>query len=110
MTLRHAAAVALVGWYLMVPPLLPPSASRDRWAVNSGAPLGQWETLSSHDTADACTSAAVEYRTYIQTQRRKNLAKYHVQPRDEDGNVAAADLANSLSQCVATDDPRLKEK
>ena len=46
MNLRHAAALALVGWYLMVPPLSNPSA-----------PLSKWNLYRSYDTARECEVA-----------------------------------------------------
>jgi hypothetical protein len=40
---RHVAALALVGWYLMVPPLVP-----------------QWTILDSFDSAEECIDAHVK--------------------------------------------------
>jgi hypothetical protein len=37
MKLRHAAALALMGWYLLIPP-----TSRDYPMGNVDAPLSQW--------------------------------------------------------------------
>jgi hypothetical protein len=37
MNLRHAAALALVGWYLMAPPTFP-----DNNVVNFWAPISEW--------------------------------------------------------------------
>ena len=48
MNARHAATLALVGWYLMLPPIglggLP----------NEEAPLLKWHTIASYDTAPQC--------------------------------------------------------
>ncbi len=44
MTLRHAAALALVGWYLMYPP-------------TPNRPLSQWEILNIFDSATECRKA-----------------------------------------------------
>jgi hypothetical protein len=49
MNLRHAAAFALVGWYLMIPP---GSGSR----VDIDAPLNKWSVFRSFDTAAECKS------------------------------------------------------
>jgi hypothetical protein len=46
MKLCHAAAVALVGWYLMLPPVRPDGS------VNANAPLLKWKTSKTYDTAD----------------------------------------------------------
>jgi hypothetical protein len=43
MKLRHTAARALLGWYLMVPPLQKPNA-----------PLSHWKLLKVFDTEALC--------------------------------------------------------
>src|SRR5258708_8608753 len=43
MNLRHAAALALVDWYLMVPPI-------SNGTPEIAAPLSHWEIQSSYDT------------------------------------------------------------
>ncbi len=40
---RHAAALALVGWYLMVPP-----------TSGTTLPIGQWDHVGSFDKIDDC--------------------------------------------------------
>ena len=45
---RHAAALALVGWYLMMPPMT------CRPSIQINTPLSHWEISSSYDTADEC--------------------------------------------------------
>ncbi len=93
--LRHSAALALVGWYLMAAP-------RD---ANSlflpHAPLKQWVLVKSFDTAEKCEAERNEdillasrsgYTFYYDTEKRENVgtdAKY-------------------VYLCIATDDPRLK--
>ena len=44
---RHAAALALVGWYLMVPPV-------DGKSVDSDAPLSKWTVYATSDSARKC--------------------------------------------------------
>jgi hypothetical protein len=64
---RHAAALALVGWYLMIPPLtedghpaqLSGPIRRDSvWAVEFKAPLSKWEIKGTYDSVSQCN----EYR------------------------------------------------
>ncbi len=91
MKLRHAAALALAGWYLMMP--TPPSKDSGYWgklrALAFGspqyAPMSQWQQLGTFDTAKEC----------------------------EAGKTTARAIANSIIKgddpvCIATDDPRLK--
>jgi len=51
---RHAAALALVGWYLMIPPLQ--SANRDdpSGPRDLHAPISQWDQVSAYDSAAKC--------------------------------------------------------
>jgi hypothetical protein len=85
MKLRHAAALALVGWYLMVPPL----ASSQGLAVNLHAPLWKWISIGNYDSADACSK---------QLEFERELAQ------NPDYKIAAI-FANG--QYVTSDDPRL---
>lgn len=109
MNLRHAAALTLVGWYLMIPP-----------PQDFGAPrktsLSQWDQVSAFDTAAACEASLADLWDCAQ-ELRKN-------PR---GGAACAKIENSKTlfvdigtgereklvyrlanvRCVATDDPRL---
>jgi hypothetical protein len=87
MNFRHAAALALVGWYLLVP--LP---------RHPEAPLSLWTQIGSYDTAKECTDA--------QTQAiiRATTSDFHFR------EVTVEQTRNAFleSQCIETDDPRLK--
>jgi len=102
---RHAAALALVGWYLMVPP-------RDGSTIDTKAPLAQWENWSSFDSAAECESAAkrdertsiAELKNPALRERTRKREHPHIDPAT---NVVLDDQALD-EQCIATDDPRLK--
>ena len=49
MNMRDAAALALMGWYLMVPPYVWPYSQRELWA-----PVSQWKIVERFETATAC--------------------------------------------------------
>ena len=51
MKFSHAAALALVGWYLMYAP------QRGSYGFNYDAPLWQWSQLADFDTAAQCEAA-----------------------------------------------------
>jgi hypothetical protein len=72
---HYAAALALVVWYLLHPPLphLNPHASR----VDPAAPLARWTIVKTFPTQKGCD---------------------------------AHRGANPWERCIASDDPRLKEK
>jgi hypothetical protein len=82
----HVAALALMGWYLMMPP--PLSRSRDRLV-----PLSRWTTTSSFESKKACEAE-----------------RDHFSKLDPGAEVAGNDPAYQVydAECVATDDPRLK--
>jgi hypothetical protein len=114
MTLRHAAALALVGWYLMFPHLRDADEAATRLKTfeslskkvqpngrppasvffNLDAPLGQWSIAGSFDTAASCEKTRGQF-VY-------EALKHRSSPIDE------ADYMSG--QCIATDDPRLKAK
>jgi hypothetical protein len=97
MTPRHAAALALVGWYLMVPPPVLHSSV----PVDLDAPLSKWRIFSSHDSAAECERALVAFYKVSKTELATN-------PADERDRTQFYQLENS--QCVASDDRSLKEK
>jgi hypothetical protein len=93
MTPRHAAALALVGWYLICPPrhspcrwavkMLREALGRpgicEKYAYDYGAPLSEWVPYEQHDTAGQCKQSI----------------------------GTASEIA---CKCIAADDPRLKKK
>jgi hypothetical protein len=81
----HAAALALAGWYLMLPPM-------QGGHPNERAPLSQWTIIGSFNTAKECNKlleADAESRT-------------HFTVTDEPL------LRASAAECIAADDPRFK--
>jgi hypothetical protein len=91
MNLRHAAALALTGWYLLMPPI-------QGWKEAGGIgppPLGVWTQDGEFDTAAECKQAL-----------EKSL-KFDPLGRPLKGPPTIEMLSQ---RCIATDDPRLKEK
>ncbi len=91
MTLRHAAVLALVGWYLMLPPKLAP------FEVEADAPLSHWTLIASFDTSKECGN-----------YRMAEVMRYRMNP--ENKQEAWNEKAYLAALCIATDDPRLKPK
>jgi hypothetical protein len=83
--LRHTAALALVGWYLFVPP-----QTRFWWIgaqrYDDTAPLSRWTIDQSFDKAAGCEAA-----------RRAT--------QDLAGDAA---IRMDHAVCIASDDPRLR--
>jgi len=85
-TFRHAAALAMVGWYLMVPPVLESNK------LDTTAPLAIWSILRGFDEA----SDGESYRDHLVKQVNLNGKKLNW-----------GDLLIIKSRCIASDDPRL---
>ena len=92
MKLRHPAALALVGWYLMVPPSM-------GGKLDIKAPLSGWIDQGAFDRADDCESA------------RANGAMSKGAPGISDQEIKSLREMFAHGQCIASDDcRRLKEK
>ena len=104
MNLCHGAALALVGWYLMLPPLAdevkPPIPHR---TVASSAPLSQWCLVQRFDTAEKCESMRQDWYddgrnkldVLISYNGKFTLSLYGV-------------FAELFVRCVADNDPGVK--
>jgi hypothetical protein len=71
MNLRHAAALALLGWYLMVAPLA------DSRTVDLDAPLTKWDIFRSFDSAAQCEKTPLDHggpRLSLRVGRNRHLA------------------------------------
>jgi hypothetical protein len=84
-------ALALVVWYLMLPP--PSQASRS--GFDTAAPLSTWfKAPAEYSSQRACE------------QDRVDLVKMHIQGLAKTARKIG--IGESLGQCVTSDDPRLK--
>jgi hypothetical protein len=98
MAIRHAAALALVGWYLMVPPAIPGTGQ-----VNQSAPLSQWTIRHLFPRNEGCEAAKSRLHQEALAAQTQNDAEARRGLRDPDSHCI---LCNA--QCVAENDPRLK--
>jgi hypothetical protein len=89
MRFRHAAALALVGWYLMLPPWVKYNT------FDASEPLSKWDHSASYDSAAECERVRSAMTDYY---------SHHPKADDADWFLRL----NATAQCVATDDPRLK--
>jgi hypothetical protein len=96
MNLRHAAALALVGWYLMTPPM-------GKYGPNEMAPLSRWEHPYTFDSARDCESALAASRKC----EALGIAAVEVQHGLQDEETPL--LLTIDWKCLTSDDPRLKE-
>ena len=90
---RHAAAFALVGWYLITPPWMYRSEDLSRpvaqrhYEPNPDAPYSHWRIQEGFDSAEKCASV------------RKSWS-----------GAVSAENNWFYAVCIASDDPRLKGK
>ncbi len=82
---RRAAVLALLGWYLLIPPLR-------HSGFDDSAPLSKWWTYKNFDTAADCTNGF----------RRNEPPGREVRVRDHGGKDTSY-----RNRCIASDDPRL---
>jgi hypothetical protein len=106
---RHsAAALALVGWYLMTPPLTPKGVfDSSATLVDGSAPISQWSVSRSFDSAERCEQAREAAENVLKQAVKKNpdlLGDRDPKRRLETMGILAA----AIAKCIATDDPRLK--
>jgi hypothetical protein len=103
MILRRAIALALVGWYLLAPPVYVPkdaaATSLYKPFAAENEPLSRWTNFGSFDSAADC-----------QKERAKNVAQAFAHAAANSEEVRAVNEAWKWMTCVSTDDPRLKEK
>jgi hypothetical protein len=93
MNLQHAAALAILSWYLVGPPItgvhiLPTTPFPHVDTVNTEVPFTKWTILKSFDTAQDCEAGP------------SAMVKQHYTQHNA--------LVYEDAVCIATDDPRLK--
>ena len=101
---RHLAALALVGWYLM----MPPDSNKIPHEVSSEAALSRWIVVANFDTEENCEKQLTDLQNNPQDpaglDKTGRLARY----QKHDAALGKARAVNSA--CVASDDWRLKAK
>ena len=93
-TLRHAAALALVGWYLMVPPL-PGKERSDLQQDFTPGPVSTWKIIQRFDSAVCCEQK-------LENERRSVLND------PVETSLPALLTMWQNAACIETVDPRLK--
>jgi hypothetical protein len=94
----HAAALASVGWYLMFPSAIGEGSFKGY--PDLSLPLGEWNIYQSFDSAKDCESA--KYALESKLALSVNASTGTAQDRDF--------LWMKSPVCIASDDPRLKQK
>ncbi len=97
MKLGHIAALALTGWYLMMPPAP---------ETKPVPPLSGWVHLHDFNTKAQCEQQREEdkHPSMIWSGRWGSSTGEDVTPTEQELSVSVEE------RCIASDDPRLKEK
>jgi len=99
MILGRAAAIALVGWYLMVP------------GEDARNPLAKWHICRSYDTAVECQIVIDAHLNVLRRHEQDHSRFKTLTPQEalkEATKEAEWEYEFGSAQCIATDDPRLK--
>lgn len=100
MSLRRAATLVLVSWYLMLP-----SQQGEPANFNIHAPLTGWTVLEKYEDTAECERGKMD-----------NLSRWYAKASADSPGTKAAEkdvlmtIRLNYSECVASDDPRLKAK
>jgi hypothetical protein len=76
MNVRHAAALALVGWYLLIPPVFSPMGSNPRSSNDLTAPVNRWDILGRPFNSEA-SCLKKKQRLRSEAPRRLEFAREH---------------------------------
>jgi hypothetical protein len=106
MKLRHAAALALLGWYLMMPPV-----TNDNHP-DPAAALSTWQNVAAYDSALDCQRALGDMKDALGREETKQEYREGLEGVRRSSRVplSYSDFMQRAenSQCVSADDPRLK--
>ena len=99
---RHAAALAVVSWYLM----MPPDSARIPHSVDATAPLPRWSIVANYTSQESCEKALADIQN---TQRDPLVLDTTGRLKRFKRDDVALGIARAIkSGCVESDDFRLK--
>jgi hypothetical protein len=102
---RHTAALLLVGWYLLIPPVFSPMGEHHRSFNDLTAPINKWDIWAKFDSRASCEKEKEKLGS--QAPPRIKFATEHPD-EDPNGNVLAVSQAWQVADCVSSEDPRLR--
>jgi len=108
MKLRHAAALALLGWYLIAPQIVNPLGRKPY--VDTHAKYRAWGVLHTFESQDKCKRA----RRIAQVAAQNRIPISFSGPLPawwQENNPPIYWLVQQAeAECISTDDPRLTDK
>ena len=106
MKLRHAAALALVGWFLLAPPVRQPK--HEPPYVDEHAQDRDLKILHIFKTIDQCEASQKRAMLYAENGKFTAFSGGYEGVIDEDPKPWLTQRIEA--ECIATGDPRLKRK
>ncbi len=104
---RHAAALALVGWYLMMPPV---STDGGKAFVDSQTPIQQWQIRGSFGSTVDCEKARQKSQIKFRDSEEDSFETAARMDANLNDQTVAAFEASRQMKCVSPDDPRFNEE
>lgn len=106
--LGHAAALALVGWYLIAPPI------NSHGDIRIDAPLAYWELEMSFISATGCESARNVLQNWAIEDKPRSEAQLEAAESAAEGfsllfRPYQLEVRVPAAICIASNDPRLDE-
>ena len=102
---RHAAALAIVAWYLMIPPI------NAHNKVDAHAPMSKWKKGVSFDSEKECDDSLQDAIANPMTESEYQAAeKATLKAKMHPLSQSDMKKRTAESVCVSADDPRLKAK
>ena len=108
MKARDAAALALVGWYLILPPVHRRYYDSKPF-VDKQTSIRNWEVRGNFDSVTDCAKAIKQSQVNAQHQREADLEKAARMDANIKDESTATFQATRLMTCIPQDDPRLKD-
>ena len=113
MNLRHAAALALVGWYLMLPPLTKRGPDSYDLPPDTSAPISKWtysSVLDHFDTEEECKTELTNRQSLVEARVRSQNMESRF--GHEGGRTITQYYSESVkaARCVPDTDPDIKPK
>ena len=103
---HHAAALALVAWYLMIPPV---STYNGGAYVHSHSSVRRWTRIgTSFDSAADCEEAKERSQKNVQDAEERGLESAARMDANPDDQALAGYAAARQMKCVSKDDPHIK--
>ncbi len=107
---RRTAALALVGWYLIVPPIpVDRTGPASKWPL---ANYSQWGINETFESSAACEAARNQYYETFQDPTKFAQLLAEMAKSDPEGyrnrNDEFARFQADNAVCISADDPRLK--